>query len=752
MTAQGKPVVMLQLAQPVVAALALARVRQAPAAGSRERSGTVGDARFQLRGVRPTLTFPAPDRARLGLAIEGGVYLPTGRILTLDAFVTATAPVEMSHDAAGWLPQLPLTALELGEVRLSYAGRDLPPDDQRAAQGLPAEADLAPLRAALADEICAFCADLPALLLALPFAAPDLALHAHITPEDGGAALTLAATPADTADIAWPGTTRPPQTVALLINGDAFAAAFASVAREQIPRLIAPELGLIALNGTCAQDRLWFAAQARANLDDQPDARLDATLEALVQWEADHLRLAVERVAVESPPGGEATAQALGKALASDIFCDRLADLTQRAFQAAVAPAFEPALDDLTWRWAAPEERGQPALTFAPTHAHVKDGYLTLLGAVALPAAGTVIDDLPDFDLRVVGAPEPLDGGPATLVRVSATHPRNAAPPCDYAWWNATTGTPLAQHTSALEVILHATQDDPADTLPHDFTGVATTTDQIALRAALINTLGRVAEAVIDVDLSALTRPLAEVPPAAFAASAVTASTRAALTGAQTRFGTAYQPTVRQAQARSSLQGMLAGALAAFAIISVLTAFLLTNSHAAPNSTTASVAPTATTAIQITPLPPTATPHPHTAHTPVPTTTPEVYGRFAAAPNPLVLTCVAAATPTPAPTDTSTPAPAPTVTPTPGVLTLTNTGNAQISWQAITYITTGAGTSQQAWATLAPTSGDLAPGGSVTITITPAPAFCTGAAGTYIIQFTATAGLAVPLNVTATHS
>jgi hypothetical protein len=249
---------------------------------------------------------------------------------------------------------------------------------------------------------------------------------------------------------------------------------------------------------------------------------------------------------------------------------------------------------------------------------------------------------------------------------------------------------------------------------------------------------------------------------AVFAASRPTNATQAMATEMRTRLGTAYQPTVRQAQARSSILGMLAGILAATALISLLAVVLLTHSTAASTTKQATVfPPTATLAVTQMPHHDTPTPRPP-GGTPLPTVTPEAYGRFQVTPSALVIACTAnttipTATPsvTPTSTATATPSPSPTVTPTPVVanLTLANTGNATVNWHAQTFADSGTGKTPQPWAVVSPNSGTLIPGASTPVTVTPVTSFCTNTTTSYFIQFAALPGeVAVPVNVPVSHS
>lgn len=742
--------VMLELAQPVAATLALARVRRHLAQVARTPV-TLGTAMAQVRGVRPTLTFPTADQVRLGLAVEGGVRLASGRILTVDSFITATATPGVVADAAGWSVRVTFTDAQIDAPRLSYAGRDLPAEPERVALGLPNATELAEMHGALADAIRTLAAGLPELPLTPTFTGTGADLEVQIAPEMLGAALAVGQF-ASGPRRPWPLVTRPPQTAALLVDGAAFTAAFAASVAPQLATLIASQMGLTALAGTCAQDRIWFAAQANVHLNDTTQP-VNATIETLARLDDGRLRLDVERVAVESDPGGETHAQALGKALTADIFCDRLANLAQAALLRAITPIFGQGAADCSWQWSPPPDTALSPLAFAATQVRLTDGYCALIGAITLPATGSVLDDVPDLDLRVDGAPVVQKDGAEIVVTVAAVPPPTAA--SDSAWWAMPTGALLPEHGAALAVTLRLAPDDPAETQPRDGTSAAPR--QLTLQAAQIDAFGRVAAASIDLDAEELMAPPTISAAATFAASRPGNATQALATEMRTRLATAYQPTVRQAQARSSILGMLAGVLAATALISLLAVLLLTRSTAASTST----------AIQLTPPPPTATlavtqvPHHNTptprptGGTPSPTMTPEAYGRFKVTPSALIIAC-ATPTVTPTPTDTATATatttPAPTATPVAGTLTLANTGNATVDWHAQTFADSGSGKMPQPWAMVTPSNGTLAPGASVAITVTPDASFCTDTTTSYFIQFAAPSGeVAVPVNVTVSH-
>jgi hypothetical protein len=740
MAEPGGPMVMLELAQPVAAALALARVRRHLAQAARVPVA-IGAAQAQLRGVRPTLTFPTADQVRLGVAVEGGVRLASGRILTVDSFITATAAPQVVADAAGWDVRVACNEAQIDEPRLSYAGRDLPPEADRTALGLPSDDELTTLRTALADALRELAATLPEMPLTPTFVGAGTNVMVQIAPEAQGAALAVGQF-ARGPRRPWPLVTRPPQTAAVLVDGAAFTAAFATVVAPQISTLIAPQMGLYALAGTCAQDRIWFAAQARVQLGAVMQS-VTATIETLARLEEGRVRLDVERVAVESDPGGETHAHALGMALTADIFCERLAGLAQAALQGAIAPLFGQGAADCSWQWAPPPETALPPLTYAAAQLRLTDGYCALIGAMHVPALGAPLDDVPDLDLRVDGTPVVQEDGTEIVATIVTVPP--LPPAADCAWWTMPTGALLAEHGTTVAVTLRLGTDDPAATQPHE--GAPAAPRQLTLHAAQIDAFGRVVAASIDLDAQALLMPPTARAAAVFAASRPGNATQA--TETRTRLATAYQPTVRQAQARSSILGMLAGVLAATALLSLLAVMLLTRSTAA--STTAQATPLPPTAtLAVTQVPHHATPTPQIAtSTPAPTATPEAYGRFRVTPSALVIAC---ATATPAPTAPATITPSPTPMPIVGTLMLANTGNATVDWRVQTFADAGKGKTVQSWAVVTPASGTLAPSASIAVSVTPDAEFCANTTTAYFIQFAAPPGeVAVPVNVSVSH-
>ena len=742
MAAPNDPGVVLELAKSAVDALALARLREPAAYVTHTKAGTIGEATYQVQWSRPTLTFPSdvPDAVRLGLLVEGGVRLPNERILSLSTFMTTTVVPHLTQDETGQYARLALAESTLSEIRFTYAGVDLPPEPVRPALGLPDDATLATLRANLRGEIDQFLATLPDLPLTPRISSTQTA-QVHIVPETRGAALVLAMR--STAD----GFALPPLVVserdnaAILVNSGIFAAAFDSVVAPHVATLLPDSMRLMVLRGTCAQDRLWFAAEVRVTVDDVAEALITATIEAEPTLAAGRWHLNFDRVVAEGGVGDELAAQTLGEVLAAEGFRARLSELTQTAMQQVIVPIFGIATSDFAWQWAMPQTTSPAFITFAPTEVRITEGVVALIGALPPPQFTGDFDDVPEFDLHIPNAPVVLDGGHTKQVTVSATKIQHMTPPYDYAWWQGTTNTLLLEHGPTLDVIIRMAEDDPHDTLPRHLKTRELPVGVASVRAALIDSLGRVTNAALIIDLEELSKVPADryATIGGFALSgprSPTVATQQILTGMQTRLGTAYQPTGTQVQARSSLLGMVAGALAVFAVVALIATFLLTHSLAASGPTAqATLTPTTTTPpVTLTAHNPTPSPVQSVTGTisPGPSATPQPFGRFGVAPTSLQFICTAGTT-------------------TPQTLTLSNTGTASVDWTTRFFGMVGASTTMQLWGSAVPASGTLLPGASIPVEIRPINSFCsTSTTGSFIVQFAAPS--VVPLNISATHT
>lgn len=187
--------VVLQFAKSAVDALALERLSQIILAQADALSGPlVEGGELRLRFTRPALTFPedAPDMVRLGWAIEGGAQLPAGHILSIDAFITATAAPYMARNEAGWFAAVGFTGLDLGEIEITYAGEPIVDAVDNAMTVLSPEAINA-LRATVRERVMAAMRAAPPLSLTYTLRALGLDnADLHIQPETKhGGALTL---------------------------------------------------------------------------------------------------------------------------------------------------------------------------------------------------------------------------------------------------------------------------------------------------------------------------------------------------------------------------------------------------------------------------------------------------------------------------------------------------------------------------------------------------------------------------------
>lgn len=741
MATPDEPVVAFELADTTVAALALAPLVATTGYLPHATAGVVAEVSYHLRWSRPALTFPteAPGTVRLGLTIEGGARWANGRILSLASFVTFTVMPQPAQDEQGHYARLALATPHLGELRLTYAGVALPPEPVRPALGLPLEADLVPVREALRAEILRFIEVLPDLALS-PHFASDWAGQVAISAAASTPALTLSLAPDAVFSNPPPSVVTKRQPAAMLLNSAAFAAAFEVLAVPQLATLLPDSMRMLRLQGTCAQDRVWFAVQARLTVDDAAEAEVTATIEAEPRLSDGRWRLVFDRVAVASTPDNALAAQTLGELLAAEGFHERLMALTQGAILGAITPAMGVGSADLRWQWPFPPSTSAVGLTFAADHLRVVEGFFALEGTLALPTHAEELEDAPEGDLRIAGAPVALDGGLSQQVTVRAVAAHGLTPPLDYAWWQGNGNGLLLEHSPEIAVVLRVAEDDPTYTLPRHLKSRSGPIGRTTLRAAIIDCQGNVAEAITEIDLAELAAGAAEpgtplVGTAAGPGVSRNLATQHA-TAMTTRVGTAYQPTVTQVQARSSVLGMVAGGLAVFAILAVVATFFLTHSLAAPGLTaqaTHTPAPTQPVATH-TAHSPTPTPRPGATSTPGPTATPQPFGRFSVTPDSLQFICTGGTT-------------------APMTLNLANIGQASINWTAKVFGAVSAGTTVQPWAAVAPTAGTLAPGASVTITVTPAASFCQApSAQSYTLQFAAPNQAVVPSNVMATHN
>ena len=731
--------VIIEFAKSAVDALALARLRAPATYVAHTTAGTIGEATYQVQWSRPTLTFPAeiPDAVRLGVMVEGGVRLPNERIVSLSTFMTSTVVPRLTQDENGQYARMALAECTLSEIRFTYAGVALPPEPVRPALGLPDDATLATLREGLRAEFLQFLEKLPDLTLT-PRLRSTLPAQVHVISETQGAALILATTGAI---LTAPVVVSERDNAALLVDSNTFSAAFDAVVATQVVSLLPDSMRLIALRGTCAQDRLWFAAEVRVTVDDVAEARITATIEAEPYLVADRWGLNFDRVVVEGGEGDELAAQTLGEVLATEGFRERLTDLAQTAMRQVIAPLFGAATLAPPWQWSIPQTTPAALITFAPMELRVVEGMVALIGALPLPQFTDDFDDVPEFDLHIPSSPVALDEGHTQQVTVSATKILHMTPPYDYGWWQGTTSTMLLEHGPTLDVVLRVAEDDPHDTLPRHLKTRSLPVGVTQVRAALIDSLGHVTNAALIIDLQELAKAPAD-PYATIGGFALsgprspTVATQHILTGMQTRMGTAYQPTVTQVQARSSLLGMVAGALAVFAVVALIAALLLTHSFAASGPTAqATTSPTLTTP-PATLLAHNPTPTPAKSVTititPSPSATAIPFGRFGVSPTSLQFVCTAGTT-------------------TPQTLTLSDTGSAPVDWTARFFGMVGASTTMQLWGSAVPASGTLLPGASISVDIRPTNNFCsTSASGSFIVQFAAPS--VVPLNVDASHT
>src|SRR5579884_1857665 len=147
--------VTIHVAKSAIDALVMDRLHHPPPQVQREVQGEHEGSRFRLRWTRPALTFPddVAGAVRIGLAFEGGIQLASGRILSCDTFVTATAAPCITNDESGWFIRLTPEHIERGEIHLTYAGAALGTMRAQLGNDLPDDVALAGLREALATAI-----------------------------------------------------------------------------------------------------------------------------------------------------------------------------------------------------------------------------------------------------------------------------------------------------------------------------------------------------------------------------------------------------------------------------------------------------------------------------------------------------------------------------------------------------------------------------------------------------------------------
>jgi hypothetical protein len=730
--------VAIHVAKSAIDALVMDRLHHPPPQVQREFLGEHEGSRFRLRWTRPALTFPddVPDTVRIGLAFEGGVQLASGRILSCDMFVTATAAPRITNDENGWFIRLTPDHIEPGEIHLTYAGAPLGTMRARLGSDLPDEAALAGLREALATAIIHFYEEFPDIPLTYGFPTHSIAPEAaaiHVYSETHGRALIIALTLPD--DVIESGgedmASMPPQffvtpleNIALTISADAFSAAFArgwaarSTLHEDIAELAATLDGeIILFTGEAATET---GQHESFTLQAHPEITEDGAL--ILTYIESEVVTKDDTIAALHPS---------------------LAKLTEQALQDILTPALGKPGGALTWFWHVVRGATPGMLRFAPQRVQIAAGMLSLVGELPVePATSDLPDDGPNCDLRVVrGSDDPLDDDtPAFSVRV--THQQGVVAPCDYAWQWSLSPAP-AEHGPLLKVPAAMVESEPDSTLtPHTRLlprGV------VAITATLIDAFGRVAQAAVEIDMSA--GDDAPVPAGIVAISETPTIAPRALTHAgvavparpvvpATNYATAYRATAQRMTVSQPVAkhprrawNVIATVLAIFALIFTAGAFLL--AHAATSGTEnvvipPPVTPTTTTASS------TVLPQVTAGATPSPTATPELFGRFDTTTTAMQFTCSGGS----AGAET---------------LALSNNGTGPLDWTAHVIGTLQDGTTP--WAVVSPASGTLAPGAvnAATVTVTPNSGFCSMPAGTtFQIQFTAPA--AVPLTIAATQA
>jgi hypothetical protein len=701
------------MSQAAVTAIALEHWRNPPPQLRQRITGASDTARFTARWTRPALTFPAdsPGMVRFGLAAEGGVQLPSGRTLTLDAFVTTTASPEVTRDASGCFARLSLAQADPGVVRLSYAGQSLPADGGGMATDLPTPDEAGDLEAALATALAQAFADLPDLPLSYAFPCQGRErCDAQVI--DGRLVLGCDLAEGDRALPAG-------ADGAIALSAADLSAACQIVAARADSLAIGDDT--LTAGGIACTDGALLLTLVPANASEGHSV---VTLRAT-------LSLAEGRIVpLLEPVDGE---DAGDRALADDLVVQTWAGLLIRdIIVAAVAPVLGDVGEALAWSWPVARAAMPLSVTFTPDRAICRSDGLVLAGPLPTEAsAADEVSDPPSIELAIVTPPDESQLDRAVVVR--AVHARNADPPYDYAWWVTPVTSMRAEHTPGLRVPLPALDEDktrdPDDTLPRRHAIKKRALDLITVRVALIDSFGRVAREELTLDPTTGAHAIA--PPMERRSAPLMSGPYG-----PTYLGTAYRPVSAQRAevTRSSVWGMLAGALATFAVLTTVLAVILVRSlgsSANPRTSTTITLPSPTATVVLTPqstIASTATTAP-TAK-PKPTSTPVPFGRFSEDTTSLVFTCDGSGNTLPL------------------SLMLSNSGTAALNWEAHAIDMLGG----QPWATVSPDSGRLTPGQSVSIAVTPqTPAFCQApSTAVFRVQFTAPG--AVPSTITASHS
>ncbi|HKD75397.1 MAG TPA: hypothetical protein VKB76_07880, partial [Ktedonobacterales bacterium] len=454
--------VTIHVAKSAIDALVMDRLHHPPPQVQREFQGEHEGCRFRLRWTRPALTFPddAPDMVRIGLAFEGGVQLASGRVLSCDTFITATAAPRLTNDENGWFVRLTPEHIEPGEIHLTYAGAALGTMRGQLGSDLPDDATLAGLREVLATAIVRFYEEFPDIPLTYGFPTHAIAPEAvavQVYSETHGRALIITLTvSADAAEIAPEDATNALpqffattlQNLAITVSADAFSAAFARGWAVQS----SPREDVIALTATFDGEIILFTGEAATG----PEQHEAFSLWAYPEITEDGA-LIFARVGSETDPADAAIV-----ALIDDVTLhESLARLTERALQDILTPVLGKPGDALTWFWHVVRGAAPGMLRFTPQGVQVAADTLVLVGDLPVePATQDLPDDGPNCDLRVVrGSDDPLDDDtPAFTVRV--TQQQGVVAPCDYVWqWSLS--PVLAEHGPLLKVPATLAEGEP---------------------------------------------------------------------------------------------------------------------------------------------------------------------------------------------------------------------------------------------------------------------------------------------------
>ncbi len=762
----------LQLAKNAVDALALGQLYQFLQSADASLA-TIDDAgrQIRLRFARPALTFPedVPEMVRLGLAIEGGVELPDHRILSVDAFVTATATPYISKElrvdgnsppseaTASLLPNDPesycavvdFANLDFGDILIHYAGHPV-------VDGVidhVGETDLAEIRVKIQQMTAEAIDHLPRLPLTYRWGSPSLRhVDLHVRPEaKRGGALMLGLERQFQSDEAStiPVSVSSSQNAAILLHGDVFRAMRSSLPLPTLSPLT-PDWhitrGEIHLDTRSLRFDLTVTSTQADSPEDTPLPEYTLRVNARPLILSEIWDLLVDEVAfVEELSDDHPLRLVLDLPRQDETLRLELAAWAQAITMRVVTTELGAEPDHGVWFWQhpLPEQRPTP---FMPSLVYVARGALVVAGTLPVDLIVThTPDDAPTFQVQLS---EPLrEEENKIIAQVTAGEFQRMTAPYDVHWSSSLHDVepPSGRDVSATFYLTQpplveeiAEEDDERpdeDQTPKRTKSRPLPAGYVMVIAHVIDGYGRSTRADLEIDLttfrniSTLAADMGSDRPT----RGIAQRTTRILSRRGLRFlwgETRHRLDVAQRELREQppIWTMLTYVFILVALIATLATVLL---DASPKS----IARGMTTPLPATQIPgnviivATDTPLPTPIPTLAPTSTPlppTPYGRFAITPTVLLIGCG----------DT---------TAQPLILKVTNSGSAMLNWhtQAIEVVN-GA-----PWASIFPNAGQVAPGKTVAVQVVPQNGFCLGhLARYYHIQFIAPN--AIPITVAFT--